>query len=783
MKIQSKLLLSTTSLTVAFAVVSCLILGILTIRASESLLLGNAQNQLVSNRNQVAKQVENYFATIRGQVETSANNLMYIDAMKRFNRAFFEHEILSDKNDLERYYNDTFASEYLRVNPGESPPVKSILSSLSERSVVFQQAYIADNSAPLGHKDELIDIADNSDYAQVHKTFHQVIRQFQQEFGFYDIFLVEPQTGYVVYSVFKELDFATSLATGPYVDTALGKAYQGAIKTNTTYLTDFSAYLPSYNAQAAFIASPIMENNNLIGVLIFQLPIDRLNNILTHQQNWHNSGFGQSGETYLVGGDKLMRSDARLFAESPDEYLTLIRKMGLSEGDIRQMKAKNTSIGIQPINTKGVYAIQSGSTGVDIFDNYRGISVVSAYQPLAINGLEWGIISEMEKSEALLLASKLEEQTINIMIVLSLIALIVGAGVGLVISKAITSPIRDMLLAVSQLSSGNGNLRIRLSEKGNDEIATLSKGINHFISYLDNTFSKLMGSIIRMIPMSDDVKDINDSLIKYSSNTENMSQSVRHELTLALDTSRVVESELNNIKSAAIKASKEVSSGRGTVASSVIQMQSLKQYIQTASNAVKKLESETDEIVRIVDVIKGIAEQTNLLALNASIEAARAGEMGRGFAVVADEVRGLASRTQDSTSDVTKMVNSIVINTKHVTQIMQQGLVSTEDCAHKVTQTESSWEDIEIAMKTIETYVLSIDSAIQGQQHSLSGVSDNFHQMDTSFEDTRESIELCNRVSIDITKLGERLMQITNNFRVTDNNYSSKRRNKIRNKN
>jgi len=781
MKLQSKLLLSTSSLTVVFVIISCLILGRLIVMESETLLLENTENQLVSNRNQVAKQVENYFSVIKGQVETSSTNLMYVDAMRQFNQAFFARSLPTSLDaSLETYYQSAFSDEFINKNPGELPPINKMLSTLSERTKAFQDTFISNNPASLGSKDELVSINEASAYASAHQKFHPAIRQFQQTFGFYDVFLVEPTTGHIVYSVFKELDFATSLNDGPYADTGIGKAFKGALAAKDTFLTDFSAYLPSFNAQASFIAHPIMENSTVIGVLIFQLPIDRLNNIMTHDEDWLHSGLGESGETYLVADDGLMRSDARFLIENKADYLKTMKAIGLSDEVVQQMQAKETSMGLQPIDTEGSRAIIAGQKGVAVYEDYRGIRVASAYQPLDIDGIKWGVLSEMDESEALHLARLIEKKTISSLISLTIVSLLVAGLVSWLVARAITAPIREMMKAVNTLSSGQGDLRLRLAEKGNDEIATLAKGINNFTSYLDNTFSSIMGSIVRMPPMSEDVKDINQALILYADKTQKQSRKVHEELVVALNISHDVESELNNIKSAATNASQEVSSGRDTVGDSVTQMLTLKTEIESASSAVQKLESDTDEIVRIIDVIKGIAEQTNLLALNASIEAARAGELGRGFAVVADEVRELASRTHKSTDDVTTIVNNIVLSTKEATKIMQLGLVSTDECAVKVTQTESSWGDIESAMQVIEQYVQSIDSAIQAQLASLSGVSDNFDQMDTSFEQTNESIQLCDRVSADISNLGGRLLALTNGFHVTDTDHSSQRRAKFR---
>ena len=126
------------------------------------------------------------------------------------------------------------------------------------------------------------------------------------------------------------------------------------------------------------------------------------------------------------------------------------------------------------------------------------------------------------------------------------------------------------------------------------------------------------------------------------------------------------------------------------------------------------------------------------------------------------------------------MLNNITKSTGQVAIIMKQSLESTRECAVNVNKTESSWGDIESAMQTIEKYVQTIDVAIQGQLHSLSGVSDNFNNMDTSFENTRQSIELCDHVSIDITKLGARLRELTDSFEVTNDEYSTKRRKMIR---
>ena len=206
------------------------------------------------------------------------------------------------RQDLEAYYKNQFNVEYQKNNPGKNTPISEWLAKLDDHSLVMQYLYIASNKNPLGSKDQLEQATDGSPYSALHGQVHHIIRNFLYKFGYYDIFLVEPQKGYVVYSVFKELDYATSLLSGPHANTNLGDSFRQALKAgqqgqaNAVALVDYKRYPPSYEAPAGFIASPIMDAGKLIGVLVFQMPIDRLNAIMNERE-----GMGKTGED-LSGG-------------------------------------------------------------------------------------------------------------------------------------------------------------------------------------------------------------------------------------------------------------------------------------------------------------------------------------------------------------------------------------------------------------------------------------------------------------------------------------------------
>lgn len=118
------------------------------------------------------------------------------------------------------------------------------------------------------------------------------------------------ESGDIVYSVFKELDYSTSLIDGPNAQTNFGEVFRkaaAAANKDAEIWVDYAQYTPSYEAPASFIACPIFDGNEKIGVAMFQMPIDRLNTIMSER-----AGLGETCETYLVGPDELMRSDSYL---------------------------------------------------------------------------------------------------------------------------------------------------------------------------------------------------------------------------------------------------------------------------------------------------------------------------------------------------------------------------------------------------------------------------------------------------------------------------------------
>jgi PAS domain S-box-containing protein len=387
---------------------------------------------------------------------------------------------------LDQYYQD----EYLvRLNPNLDDTEKTPdYWPKSKNTRLLQNLYIASNQNVTGEKHLLEQAEEASSYSQSHKLYHPVIRNYLQRFGYYDIFLVDHQTGHIVYSVFKEVDYATSLLTGPYKHTNFASAFRSAKEAKNkdfVKLVDYAPYYPSYNAPASFITSPIFDGTKKIGVLVFQMPVDKINNIMTSHNSWSNIGLGDSGETYIVGGDYTLRNQSRFLIEDKENYFNAIQQIGIAQPIIDKIKNFNSTIGLQEVKTKGTIAAQEGQTDTEIFPDYRGVPVLSSYKPLAIAGVDWVIMSEIDEAEAFIYIYSLRDK-----LALWLAGLIIAIVIiSFFFSRSLTKPLKKLTRNAEELAQGRLDIKIDL--KGNDEIGLLAKSFD----LMRQSIKKLIGDL------------------------------------------------------------------------------------------------------------------------------------------------------------------------------------------------------------------------------------------------------------------------------------------------
>ena len=316
-------------------------------------------------------------------------------------------------------------------------------------------------------------------------TIHQNLKNYIESFGFMNLYLVNVETGKILYSVRKDVDFGTSLTEGLYSDTNLACAFRMAAASNEedfSFQTDFEPFRPSDSVSTSFIAAPIFNEGEKTGVLIYQIPISWINNIMTDNQDWGNMGLGETEESYLAGADNLLRNQSRFLIENSTDYFKMISSAGLPSATIARIRSLNSSIGLQPATMEETKAALRGETGNGLFKDYRGQQVLAAYKHLKIKDLNWVIISKIDRNEAMGAVRLLFTKFLLYITLLFI----------LVISFSIVFA-REFSRPVEALASANEQLKIQsaaMESAANGIIITDIKGI---VKWVNPAFTSLTG--------------------------------------------------------------------------------------------------------------------------------------------------------------------------------------------------------------------------------------------------------------------------------------------------
>ncbi|AZC99720.1 methyl-accepting chemotaxis protein [Pseudomonas chlororaphis] len=343
----------------------------------------------------------------------------------------------------------------------------------------------------------------------------------------------------------------------------------------------------------------------------------------------------------------------------------------------------------------------------------------------------------------------------NLVVALLILSTTLTVVFAWLLTRSITQPIASALHAAEHIAEGDLTQSIRIN--GRDEPGRLLQAMASMQEKLRQTLLHISGSASQLASAAEELNSVTDEsargLTQQNNEIEQAATAV-NEMTCAVE--EVARNAVSTAE-ASNDATQSASEGRDLVRETVSAIELMSSEVQSSANRISELAEESRDIGKVLDVIRGLADQTNLLALNAAIEAARAGDAGRGFAVVADEVRALAHRTQQSTSEIERMIGSIQSGTEHAVESMRTSTERADSTLSIARGAGGALDTINTAVNEINERNLVIASAAEEQalvarevDRNLVNIRDLSVQSATGANQTSDASHELSRLAVDL---------------------------------